>query len=320
MFLGLFNKKNEKKQYYKIDNGIVIPLYMKELYDAYPDVVRLVLREDVSVEKIGMLIQSFKADDEIEICALYDTMHNQRFPYICTSELEYDFLRDEQRGILYNNPDGISNAILHYCYPPCECQPKADYWKKKLISMSNSGDLVAQGALLASLKYNCFSESEQAKYSDIYEKSLWEKAYNGNPYAQIAVGEFLLRGKDYKEKIEWIEKATKKQLTDAYFYLAKNYGMLYYVNNNSQIDTKSEEYIRTQDFELYCYKQGAICDNGTMSAYCQWRLGEMYLDGEYVAQSTEQGFFWLEKAAEKGHEGAKIKVKDYREHKERYPY
>ena len=321
MLFGLFKKGREKNNCYKIDNGIVIPIYMKDLYDAYPDVARLVLKENVSSYKIQMLVQSFNPNIEIEISAIYDTMHNNRFPYICFSELEYDFIRNEERGILYNNPDGILNAIMHYCYSSEGCKTKLDYWKNKLIEMAKSGDLIAQGALLASLNYKCFSNKEKEVYLGLFEKSLWEKAKSGNPYAQIAVGEFLLRGKavDYQQKIDWLEKAAKKHLTDAYFFLAKNYGLLYFIENNKQIDTKSEEYQKEHNLELYCYKQGAICDNGTMSAYCQWRLGEMYLDGEYEVQSTEKGVYWLEKAAEKGHEIAKHKVEKYKGHPEHFP-
>jgi len=49
------------------------------------------------------------------------------------------------------------------------------------------------------------------------------------------------------------------------------------------------------------YKKSAI--NGNAEA--QFQLGLLYIDGEMMIENREEGMFWVEQAAEQGHERAK---------------
>lgn len=63
--------------------------------------------------------------------------------------------------------------------------------------------------------------------------------------------------------------------------------------------------------ELSLYKKGAELNNGTMAGYCQYRLGDMYENGDGgVLKDAATAQIWFRKAYDNGYEKAKMCINE----------
>ena len=191
------------------------------------------------------------------------------------------------------------------------------YWKDKLISLAESGNLEAQAALTKNL--HVFSERETDRLKTLYLGRIRRLAAEGDPEAQLAYGEFICDHRS-KEAIKWLKMAAQQGLSDAWFNLAKRYGAFQVLDDNGEI--RKEPLPKAEELELErrvvkSYLHGAEADNGIMAARCQYMIASYYEDGNAVLpKDLEQAKYWYKKAADHGDESAARSYQSIVEHPE----
>lgn len=230
------------------DNCPADALINSPYYEKYKEKFDYIWRcEKYAKNKIDWLLQSLNSGKELEDGGIYVTLSvGDRFPYYCETEEEYTMLVDSTESALKGSVRGILN--LGYTYnvgnPKCYHPAKREYWKSILVDMAQSGNYEAQAALCTGKQL--FSEEEMASYKLIYENKILELAENGEPNAQLAVGQFIsLYASD--ESRSWLEKAANQDLSDACYWLAKSYKSYILFDENIRFRSESLE----NETELY---------------------------------------------------------------------
>ncbi len=155
-------------------------------------------------------------------------------------------------------------------------------------------------------------------------KDLLGLAGNGDAEAQYELGMRLLKGIEAPENqklgIDWLIKSSKNGNEDAQYLLGQCYSTGTGVEEDHRVAlgfyTKSakaankyaqfelgEHYFEHDDFDtaVEWYKRSARQEH----APAQYALGICYYYGRGTIKAEDMGISWLEKAASRGHDGAK---------------
>lgn len=258
--------------------------------------------------RIDWLLKSLDMGHELEHDGVFVTASiSKSFPYFCETEEEFNCLSKDDCLALKGSVAAIFG--LGYLYSGSHMksflQEKRVYWRNKILEMAKTGNLDAQAGLCR--KNLLFNEQEVEEYKEKYEAKLMHMAEDGNPYAQLAVGQFIARNR--KEKMEWLNKAGEQGLGDAYYYLADVYAQMRFLDDefnykqDSLLDEKEEQLIDEKTGE--CYLKGAKLNNGMMAAECQYNLASAYHYGYYgFEKDLVHARYWYEIAFKNGKEYA----------------
>ena len=258
--------------------------------------------------RIDWLLKSLDMGHELEYDGVFVTQSiDKNFPYFCETEEEFNGLSKDDCLALKGSVAAIFG--LGYLYSGSHMksflQEKRDYWRNQILNMANDGNLEARAGLCR--KNFLFTEQEVGGFKEKYEVELMHTAEDGNPYAQLAVGQFL--AKNRKEKLEWLNKAGEQGLSDAYYYLADVYTQMRFLDDefnykqDSLLDEKEEQLIDEEKGE--CYLKGAKHNNGMMAAECQYNLASAYHYGYYgFEKDLIHARYWYEIAFKNGKEYA----------------
>ena len=227
-------------------------------------------------------------------------------PYFCETEQEFNQFFDLDKPVMRGSVDGVKDMCFFYseAYKDSSHPAKRQYWQQRFREMISAGNLEAQGA--ACRGHLAFSDDEVEEYKKRYESSLRSLAEAGNAQAQLAVGKYL---SDAPEKYEWLTKAGKQGLSDAWYALGHSYQYTIYDDAGEKLSDEKRSVLMKQAAE--CYYKGAEADNGVMAARCQDKVGGYYKDGDFgFPKDTEMAKYWYRKSLENGETSAKSSL-DY---------
>lgn len=259
---------------------------------------------DSMERKIHWLMESMEMGREIEDDGYYVTKSlEERLPYFCETEREFDYFCNEEKPVLKGAVYGILDLASFYSYQERVHLSKQKYWKQTLQEMAMAGNLEAQAILCTRRARVAFSEGEINGFKLQYEKALYELAAAGNPQAQLAVGEYLAPYGS-REKIDWLTKAANQGIGDAWYHLGEAYNTMIYIDEkgNRRTTPLSEEQIRKlSNMRNECRFRAADSNNGIMVGYCQYWVGTNYEEGDSIfPKDLEKAKYWYQKAVEHG--------------------
>lgn len=263
--------------------------------------------------KIELLLQSMDAGLKVDFDDFDDTLYylgqsiNKNLPYFCESEYEFNKFFDGSKPVLRGSIQGIVDLMGSYIYGPERKHPgKAEYWKRRLRELADSGNLEAQAVLCTNRVKHAFSERELLSFKEKFEADLRLLAESGDAGAQLAVGEFLTQ--QPPQKIEWLTKAAQQGLSDAWCELGLAYESMINIDDDGQFHTgrlSETEVRRLMEKKAECFLKGAEANNGIMAAWCQYKSGDYYADGDLFPRDFAQAAYWYQKALENGEESAR---------------
>ncbi len=194
-----------------------------------------------------------------------------------------DVIAQNNLAVAYENGVGIvkdyKESIIWYLKAV-----DGDYEKAK----ENLNDLL--------LKMNGDSNPVYSKAVKDYDNKLYNKAFpkflwlalRGNAKAQTYIGVMFAKGewigKDYKQSVQWYQKAANQGYAVAQYNLAVKY------DTGKGISKDKKQAVKW-------YKKSA--NQGSQSA--QYNLALMYRNGEGVIKDDKKAAAWYIKAAEQGH-------------------
>lgn len=256
---------------------------------------------DGSQYKIDLLLQSLDMGRVLEIDGFYVQQSIEKdLPYFCETEREFEMFYKSQTPVLRGSIKGILDMISFYLYTEKNLS-KQEYWQRRLLELAQNGGLEAQAALCSNFLRNVFSEQELAAFKEMYEPNLMRLAEEGNGEAQLAVGEFLMR--EPPQKIVWLSKAAEQGLSDAWYQLGITYESMINTDDAGQfrLDRLSDDEVhQLMVKKAECFLNGANANNGIMAAWCQYKVGDYYAEGDLLPKDFQKAAYWLRQAIENG--------------------
>ena len=278
------------------------------------NIARWVAMKEVPRYAMDWLAESIQKGVEIEYPAISFSVE-KGLPYLCETE-EETWLFDKEENPLQNSTEGIYSALLKYTYGSTANENKKNYWINRLLSLANNGDMMARGLLcwrcgIISVDGNYDGVISRDKWEELksaYEESIIKACHSGDPYSQLSSAKYNRDiSEDEKEKLYL--SSIEKGLSDACYYYAKFLDQKRFVANGMTVNIPPygtdewQEYMRV---ELSLYKKGAEFNNGILAGYCQFRLGDMYANGDGgVFKDAATAQMWFQKAYNNGYENAR---------------
>ncbi|MDR1983053.1 MAG: sel1 repeat family protein [Holosporaceae bacterium] len=145
--------------------------------------------------------------------------------------------------------------------------------------MSRNILVLCVGALLSGCASNVNNKRAIQEPISEYEKLAIAEANKGNVDAQLELGRFYFKSKDYQKTYEWCLKAANQGNTKAYGMLSTMYYHGLYVKQDRK---------KAFDWAL----KAAI--NGDANG--QLLIGSMYFDGDGVEKDYKKAFEWVQKS------------------------
>ena len=148
-----------------------------------------------------------------------------------------------------------------------------------------------------------------------YETAMYEfepRAMRGEPTAQLYVGLMHAHGqgvkKDLHQAIEWYKKAARQDEVNSQYHLAQTLWYIAYLGKDLHLYYPQTITDRLRINNLFqqakhWYEKAARQE----LAEAQYRLGEMYWNGEGVEANRDSAKYWYEKAARQGFDKAQFK-------------
>lgn len=287
------------------------------VYNYDDSIARWIALKEVSKYAMDWLAESIQKGVEIEFPAISFSVE-KGLPYLCDTE-EETWLFEKEENPLQGSTEGIYNALLKYKYGSTANENKMNYWINQLLSLAANGNMMARGFIC----WRCGMVLSDGKYDGVLPQNVWselkEKYENqvvascnsGDANAQLAVAKYNRDITD-DEKENLYLSSIEKGLSDACYYYAKFLDQKRFVANGMTVNmppygtTEWQEYMRV---ELSLYKKGAELDNGIMAGYCQYRLGDMYANGDGgVFKDAATAQIWFRKAYNNGYENARLYI------------
>lgn len=251
--------------------------------------------------KFDWLLQSLDAGRELEIDGFYVIESIQKgLPYFCETEHEFEKFFKSEAPILRGSVRGILDMISFYLYRE-KHSAKREYWQQHLLGLAQSGNYEAQAALCTNYVRYAFSEQELMAFKETYEQNLIQFAETGNCEAQLAVGEFLMQKPP--QKIIWLTKAAQQGSSDAWFQLGLTYESMINIDDDGQFKPNrlSDDEVRQLMVQkAECFLNGANANNGIMAAWCQYKVGDFFAEGDLLPKDLQKAAYWLRQAIENG--------------------
>lgn len=301
----------------KVPNGadmyIVNTLRNSPYYAQYKTCFEYIIwRGDMQRYKVDWLLKSLDMGRNLEGEGSYvmQSIDND-LPYFCETEYEYSYFKRSKYSFTSDIDNMADFAFLYIESNESHSHPdKRQYWQNRLREEAESGNYIAQGKLCSHYAKFAFSESEAEEFKNRYQTDLIKVAESGDPYAQIAVGKFIAEYGS-QEEIDWLTRATKNDLTDAWLELGRAYEALRHTypettdeNGNVKRVQKrvpDDEWDRLTKKADECYYRGAVANNGIMSGLCQEHIASCYADGDSIfPKDLYKAKEWYEKALENG--------------------
>lgn len=255
--------------------------------------------------RIEWLKKSLESGHELESNGYYviKSIENN-LPYYCENENEFDKFYNNETPVLKGSIPGMINfAFLYHEVNKENSNPlKKQYWYDKLCELANKGNREAQAALCSNFAKTTFGEEEVIKNKERFELKIIEEAKEGDKYAQLGMGRWLV-GANLDEGLYWLNKAADQGLTDACYYITGLLMQKYFFSDISEQE-KNVIYLKVIQY----FKRGAEYSNGVTSGYCQYRYADECYDGKYIARDLASAKFWFQKAFENGVEIAKFQL------------
>lgn len=251
--------------------------------------------------KFDWLLQSLDMGRELETDGFYVMKSIEKdLPYFCETEHEFEMFFKSEAPVSRNSVRGILDIISFYLYRE-KHSAKQEYWKQHLLGLAQNGYYEAQAALCTSYVRNAFPEQELVTFKETYESNLIQLAEAGSSEAQLAVGEFLMQKPP--QKIVWLTKAAQQELSDAWYQLGLTYESMINIDDDGQFKPN-----RLSDAEVHqlmvkkaeCFLNGANANNGIMAAWCQYKTGDYYAEGDLLPKDLQKAAYWLRQAIENG--------------------
>lgn len=278
-------------------------------YNKYKSLFDWIIYKKEPKYKVEWLLKSLNLGRELECNGAFVMQSVEKgLPYFCETEREFDEFFKSEKPVMKGSIHGMLEMgfFYHEVNKDIFLQEKRAYWKNCLIEMAQSGNLGAQAALCSG-KGGLFEREEIEKYKGKYEENLFRLAEDGDPYAQLGLGQYIEKYKS-KESFNWLRKAGEQGLSDAWYYMAKSYESLIYADENFVMREKpleGEALAELEDKIVECYLKGAVANNGILAAECQCRIASCYEDGHLgLTKDIAKSIYWYERAFENGSEYA----------------
>lgn len=280
-------------------------LFDSPYYDRYESLFNYIWSichgKDGIQRKIDWVLQSLDMGRMLESDGYYVQKSIEKdLPYFCETEREFEMFFSGEAPILRGSVRGILDMISFYRFTE-EHPSKQEYWRHQLLELAQNGGYEAQAALCANIVKPFFSENELMTFKEIYEPNIMRLAEAGNGEAQLAVGEFLMY--EPPKKVTWLLKAAGQGLSDAWYQLGLTYESMINIDDDGQFKPNrlSEDEVRQLMVKkAECFLNGANADNGVMAAWCQYKVGNYYTEGDLLSRDFEKAAYWLRRAIENG--------------------
>ena len=254
-----------------------------------------------SQNKIDWLLQSLDMGRILESDGHYVRESIEKdLPYFCETEQEFEMFFRGEAPILRGSVKGILDIISFYRFTE-EHPSKQEYWQHQLLELAQNGGYGAQAALCANIVNPFFAENELMIFKEMYESDIMRLAEDGHGEAQLAVGEFLVY--EPPKKVAWLLKAARQGLSDACYQLGLTYESMISIDDDGQFKPNrlSEDEVQLLMVKkAECFLNGANADNGVMAAWCQYKVGSYYAEGDLLSKDLEKAAYWLRRAIENG--------------------
>lgn len=278
---------------------------------------RWIAMNDVPSYAMDWLAESIQNGVQVELTAVRFSVENE-LPYLCETEAE-TWLFEAVENPLQNSTDGIYSVLCKYKYGATANKNKMNYWINRLLTLASSGNMMAKGLIC----WRCGMILSDGKYDGVLPQTTWNEfkdscasqvlaaCNSGDPYAQLAVAQYN-NDISEEEKERLYLSAIEKGLSDACYYYVQFLDQKRFLSNGMTVNIPEygtdewQEYMRV---ELSLYKKGAELNNGIMAGYCQYRLGDMYANGDGgVLQDAITAQTWFKKAYANGYKKAQMYI------------
>lgn len=282
-------------------------------YEKYESVFNLILGNGNQPQyKIDWLLQSLDMGRSLEADGFYVMASMEKnLPYFCETEHEFEKFFVDTKPVLKGSVDGMLDLGFFYVMSTSLHPAKQQYWQQRLRDMAEAGNAEAQGALCGNFAKRVFSEDEVEAFKGKYEANLLQLAEAGHAFAQLAVGKYLAPYRS-DEQLKWLIKAAEQGLSDAWYEVGQSYEYRINFDENSNFRRTrlpDEEVQNLMNQAAECYCKGAQANNGVLAAWCQYRVGRYFLEGDSIlVQNLDQAKLWFQTALENGEEFARSQL------------
>lgn len=184
------------------------------------------------------------------------------------------------------------------------------------MTLAQKENREAQAALCCKFTEDVINHEVVESFRTAYASELWKLAEAGDGAAQLAVGEFLC-AYGSTERLDWLSKAARQGLSDAWYYLGKEYEAAIRIDQNRQprkIPLTNEQARKFRGKAAECFLQGAEANNGVMAAWCQCKIGDYYKNGNSILpKDVDLAIYWYQVAVESGENRARGELESLQE-------
>lgn len=195
---------------------------------------------------------------------------SEGLPIPAETKTEYDALVDPERMVCAGNVEGLVSLVRDWrdgAPGVTQNDAKVAFVQRAIEDSSEKGNLVASAATCTRGLYR---RREAAACRAAREPVILEGVRKGDPVAQFAAGMYLFPN-DSSESVGLLTAAAAGGISDAAFYLVRNFGYATY---------RKRGHFPGEEETLRFVMRGAEADAGVFAPQLQARLGEAYAAGD----------------------------------------